>query len=203
MEIYTLYPEAFGSNCYLLVSGQSAAVIDPSADAKDIVGLADEKNAVIKYIILTHGHFDHISSLDELRDKTMAPAYIHEADDEMLTDGMKNAHALFFGRDKKWRPADKLLKNGDLLELGDETLKIISTPGHSKGSICILCGDKLITGDTIFASGYGRYDLHGGDVNELSASLSSLKDLDHKLTIYPGHGGTARLGDAIENLLYY
>jgi glyoxylase-like metal-dependent hydrolase (beta-lactamase superfamily II) len=203
LEIYTLYPEAFGSNCYLLVSGQSAAVIDPSVDASEIADLAAKKNAEIKYIILTHGHFDHISSLDTLRDMTASPAYIHEADNEMLTDGMKNAHALFFGRDKKWRPAEGLLKDGDTLSLGDETLKIISTPGHSKGSICILCGDKLISGDTLFANGFGRYDLHGGNANELSESLASLKTLDPELRIYPGHGDTAKLGRALENLLYY
>jgi glyoxylase-like metal-dependent hydrolase (beta-lactamase superfamily II) len=96
-----------------------------------------------------------------------------------------------------------LLKDGDTLSLGDETLKIISTPGHSKGSICILCGDKLISGDTLFANGFGRYDLHGGNANELSESLASLKTLDPELRIYPGHGDTAKLGRALENLLYY
>lgn len=203
MEIFTLLPKTFGSNCYILINEGQAAVVDPSIDAHEIIELATQKGAVIKYIILTHGHFDHITALDDLRDMTLAPALIHKYDDEMLGDGRKNAHSFFYGCDKKWRNAERLLSDGDEINLGNETIKVISTPGHSKGSICLLCGDKLITGDTIFANGYGRYDLHGGDVNALSASLSSLKDLDPKLTIYPGHGGTALLCDAINNLLYY
>jgi glyoxylase-like metal-dependent hydrolase (beta-lactamase superfamily II) len=178
-------------------------VIDPSADACEIIKTAREKGAVIDYIILTHGHFDHITSLDDLRQITLAPAYIHKDDDEMLGDGMKNAHALFYGQDKRWQSANKLLEDGDEIKLGKETVKVISTPGHSKGSICLLCGDKLITGDTLFADGYGRYDLYGGDVNELTASLSSLRSLDGKLTIYPGHGNSAQLSTALDNVLYY
>ncbi len=203
MEIYTLLPRSFGANCYLLISGHKAAVIDPSVDADEIINLATEKNAVIEYIILTHGHFDHITSIDTLRDITLAPVLIHKDDNEMLSDGTKNAHTLFFGYDKKWRPAEKLLEDGDTVQLGNDVIEIISTPGHSKGSICLLAGDKLITGDTLFANGYGRYDLHGGDIKELTRSISSLRDLNSKLTIYPGHGDTATLGDALDNLLYY
>ena len=203
MEIYTLSPTSFGSNCYLLISERSAAVVDPSVDADEIVKLAEEKDAKIEYIILTHGHFDHIFSLNTLRDKTSAPACIHKNDAEMLSDGRKNAHSFFFGYEKKWRDAERLLSHGDKIKLGNETLEIISTPGHSKGSICLLCGDKLITGDTLFANGYGRYDLHGGDVKELFASLSSLRSLDANLTIYPGHCDSTTLGRALDNVLYY
>jgi glyoxylase-like metal-dependent hydrolase (beta-lactamase superfamily II) len=203
MEIYTLFPRSFGANCYLLVSGNKAAVIDPSVDADAIMNLAAKKNATIKYIILTHGHFDHISSIDTLRDITHAPVLIHRDDNEMLTDGMKNAHSFFFGYEKKWRPADTLIENGDALTLGNDVIRVISTPGHSKGSVCLLSCDKLITGDTLFASGYGRYDLYGGDIDQLECSLSHLKELDPTLTIYPGHGSNASLGQALDNLLYY
>lgn len=203
MEIFCLTPRSFGSNCYVLLSGSSAAVVDPSVSADEITSIVAQKGAVIERIILTHGHFDHVDSLDTLRDKTLAPAYIHKDDAEMLSDGMKNAHSLFFGYAKKWRDAEFLLENGDEIVLGGEVIKVISTPGHSKGSICLLCGNKLITGDTIFASGYGRYDLHGGSISQLTDSLSSLRDLDRRLTIYPGHGGMATLGEALDNILYY
>ncbi len=203
MEIYNLSSASWGSNCYVLIKGCYAAVIDPSADAHQIIEFAAQKGAVIESIILTHGHFDHITSLDELRDITLAPAFIHKDDDEMLSDGEKNAYSIFFGYDKKWRPAERLLENGDKIYLGDEAIEVISTPGHSKGSICLLAGDKLITGDTLFENGYGRYDLHGGDADALAASLSSLRDLDGKLTIYPGHGGSTTLGRALDNVLYY
>ena len=203
MEIYTLFPDNFGSNCYILISNHSAAVIDPSVDAEEIIKFVSEKGAKVEKIILTHGHFDHVTSLDKLRDLTLAPAYIHKDDNEMLTDGEKNAHSIFFGYNKIWRPAETLLDDGNEIRLGDEVIKVVSTPGHSKGSICLICKDKLITGDTIFANGYGRYDLHGGDVNALVSSLNSLRDLDQKLTIYPGHGDTARLGSALDTIAYY
>ena len=203
MEIYDLAADGFGSNCYILISGKSAAVVDPSASTRDIVRFAEQKGAIIEMILLTHGHFDHVTSLDELRDATHAQAYIHKDDNEMLSDGDKNAHAVFFGYTKKWRDAEVLLQDGDTITLGEERIKVISTPGHSKGSICLFCGDKLITGDTLFANGYGRYDLHGGDARALSASLSSLRSLDPNLIVYPGHGSTSTLGHALDNILYY
>ena len=177
--------------------------MDPSVDAGEIISFISEKGAVLEMILLTHGHFDHIASLDTLRDMSGAPAYIHKDDNEMLGDGKKNAYAFFFGYNKKWRSAENLLEDGDILHLGSESIKVISTPGHSKGSICLLCSDKLITGDTIFASGFGRYDLHGGNVNELADSISSLRSFDRNLTIYPGHGDTAKLGNALDNVAYY
>ena len=203
MDIYTLLPEGFGSNCYILASGRSAAVVDPSVKVGEILAFLADKGLELELILLTHGHFDHIESLDRLRDATLAPACIHKDDGEMLADGKKNAYEFFFGHNKKWRPAERLLENGDKLTLGNETVEVISTPGHSKGSICLLGKDLLITGDTLFANGYGRYDLHGGNVGKLSESLSSLRELDHDLTIYPGHGNTAKLGDALNNLMYF
>ena len=90
LEICTLYPRSFGSNCYVLISEKSAVVIDPSPDCREILTLLSNKNATLEKIILTHGHFDHILSLDDLRAHTGVPAYIHESDAEMLLDGDKN-----------------------------------------------------------------------------------------------------------------
>ena len=207
MEVYTLFPASWGSNCYILLSdsedkSRRAAVVDPSADAHEILRFIEKKKAILDFIVLTHGHFDHIVSLDTLRDLTFVPAYVHKDDDEMLSDGRKNAYSVFFSGDKHWRPAEKLLEDGDKLKLGDETVEVISTPGHSKGSICLLFGDKLITGDTLFANGYGRYDLHGGDPNILADSLASLRSFNKDLTIYPGHGDPTRLEDALANLYF-
>ena len=205
MELYNLFPGSWNSNCYVLISGEqgekrTAAVVDPSADKDTILRFIQGKNAVLESIILTHGHFDHVESVDTLRDATNAVVCIHKDDNEMLSDGRKNAYAFFFGEDRRWRPAERLLEDGDQLSVGKETLKVISTPGHSKGSICLLCGNILITGDTIFANGYGRYDLHGGNPSTLRDSLLGLRKLDGNLTIYPGHGESARLADALDRL---
>ena len=204
MDIYNLFPGSWASNCYVIISGSHAAVIDPSASAKQITDFIAENGASLDFIMLTHGHFDHLLSLDELRDLTLAPAYIHEYDAEMLSDGKKNAYSIFFGGDMAYREAERTLRSGDTLTLGTETLEIVSTPGHSKGSMCILNKENkiLITGDTLFSSGYGRCDLYGGNATTLARSLLSLRELDEDITIYPGHGGTEKLGAALDTLYF-
>ena len=203
MNIYTLSPNSFGANCYVLVSDGHAAVIDPSVSAEKILDFASGVGATVDKIILTHGHFDHIEAIDSLRQSLSIPLYIHKDDNEMLSDGMKNAYALFYGVDRRWRRADSLLEDGDEITVGEERLKVISTPGHSRGSICLLGKEIMISGDTLFASGYGRFDLYGGDADALAGSLSRLRKFDRSITIYPGHGGTAKLGKALDNVLYY
>ncbi len=200
MEIYNLFPGSFGSNCYLLVSGGEAAVVDPSADADIILQKAAEHGATLQYILLTHGHFDHICSLDSLREKAGIPAYIHKGDADMPSDAHKNAFYTFFGQMRTYRAPEKILAEGDVLTLGDETIRVLHTPGHTEGSVCYLCGEKiLITGDTLFDRGFGRYDLYGGDPSKLRSSLQRLSTLDHSLTIYAGHGYPTDLGDAVRN----
>ena len=118
-------------------------------------------------------------------------------DAELLPDGEKNAFSLFFGQDRAWRPADHLLCDGEVIALGDAQIKVVHTPGHTRGSVCYLCGDDLITGDTLFADGYGRCDLYGGDWGALCTSLRKLTELSPTLRIYPGHGQGSTLGDAL------
>jgi glyoxylase-like metal-dependent hydrolase (beta-lactamase superfamily II) len=122
----------------------------------------------------------------------------------MLTDSHKNAFYTLFHMDRVYRPADRLLCNGERLALGDEAVRVIHTPGHSKGSVCYLCNDEfLITGDTLFADAYGRYDLHGGSLPELAQSLASLRLLPQSLRIYPGHGSPEQLGIALDLVAYH
>lgn len=205
MDVFTLYPRSFGSNCYVLISEdsdrKSAAVIDPSVDCNEIIKLLSNKDAKLEKIILTHGHFDHILSLDDLRAITGAPAYIHESDAEMLLDSEKNAYSFFFCEDKVWAAADVLLQDGDEITVGNEKLKAISTPGHSKGSICLLGDGFMITGDTLFSDNIGRCDLYGGNMMQMYASLSKLAEFDPKFKIYPGHGGTATLAHSLSGLI--
>ena len=200
MDIYNLFPGSFGSNCYLLISGNQAAVVDPSADADVILQKIAEKGATLQYILLTHGHFDHICSLDTLREKTGVPAYIHKGDADMPSDSLKNAFSVFFGQSRSYRAPEKLLADGDVLTLGDEDIRVLHTPGHTEGSVCYLCSDELLlTGDTLFDRGFGRYDLYGGDPYKLRNSLARLALLDGSLTVYAGHGCPTDLEDAVQN----
>ena len=203
MEIKRLFPGSWGSNCYLLTVGTHAAVVDPSPDAQTILVELARLGANLDFILLTHGHFDHIVSVDALRDRTAAPLLVHERDACMLTDAHKNAFFTFFRQERVYRAPERTLVDGDELHLGDEIIRVISTPGHSQGSVCYLCNDEfLLTGDTLFADGYGRYDLYGGDGEILFASLASLRTLPPSLPIYPGHGESTHLGMALDNILY-
>ena len=202
MKIFTVKPASFGSNTYLLISGNEALAVDPSVSVYALTAAAEENRATLTGILLTHGHFDHVTSLDTLRDAMEIDAYIHEKDAEMLTDGRKNAFYTFFGRERSWRPAEKLMRDGDTIPLGDEALTVIHTPGHTGGSVCFLCGDILVTGDTLFSEAYGRCDLWSGDIELMRQSLRRLRELPRNITIYPGHGPAARLCDALDTVAY-
>ena len=203
MKIITLYPDSFGSNTHILTSSGHALVVDPSVSADKIIEAAVSEGAQIEGILLTHGHFDHIFAIDSLREALGIKLTMHAADAEMLTDGKKNASYTFFRYDHTYAPADVLLNDGDEISLGDETIRLIHTPGHTKGSVCYLCGDALVTGDTLFADGIGRTDLYGGSFRELVRSLERLSSLDKSLKIYPGHGDCERLANALDNSAYY
>lgn len=199
MVIRPIAPQSFASNCYLIVSDGHALVVDPAVSLTAILTALNEMEAVCEGIVLTHGHFDHMLSLDELRRALPdAPVYIHAHDASYLGDSQKNAFALFFRQQRVWQAADRLLHGGDTLPLGAEAVRVLHTPGHTPGSICLACGkDDLITGDTLFESGYGRCDLMGGSLGALVESLQRLKALPEHLTIHPGHGGPSRLGAAL------
>ncbi len=201
MEIINLYPGSFGSNCYCLFSGTEAAVVDPSARVSAILSALEERGARLRLILLTHGHFDHILSLDELRATMQVPVVcIHKADADLPGDATKNAFRSFFGTDRTWGAPNRLLSGGEALWLGEEAIEVLHTPGHTAGSVCYRMGDKLLTGDTLFDGGYGRYDLPGGNAHELSASLQMLRALPGSTAIYPGHGGATMLSRAFEGI---
>ena len=203
MNIQNLFPGAWGSNCYLLTAGTHAAIVDPSANADSILTRVAETGATLDFILLTHGHFDHIVSIDSLRDKTSVPVYIHENDLLFPESATKNGIGLLFRVDRTYRRPDRTLRNGEILMLGDEEIRVIHTPGHTTGSVCYLCNNELlITGDTLFADTYGRCDLYGGSEAALFDSLRSLRQLPKELPIYPGHGESALLGNALDTVLY-
>ena len=196
MKVVPVCPGSAMANCYLLVHNTHALVVDPCVSVSAILRAAKAEHATLEGILLTHGHFDHMLSLDELRAALPAvPVYIHRDDAENLANGKKNAFAEFFGQDRAWKAADRLLTDGDTLPLGDAFLTVLHTPGHTKGSCCYLASDGsfLLSGDTMFAAGYGRYDLYGGDEKALAASLQRISTLPMTLMLAPGHGKSTTL----------
>lgn len=200
MKCIPFWGMAWESNSFLLVHDGHAALIDAGVSAKTVLDALEAENVSLDLILLTHGHFDHTVSVDKLREATGATLAVHEDDAEMLTDAEKSALYHFFGTRSAHIPCDKTLSHGHTLSLGHKKIHVIHTPGHSRGSVCYRVDDMLFSGDTLFAQGYGRFDLYGGDMGQLAASLGSLRQLDEALTIYPGHGGAASLGEALENL---
>ena len=195
----------FTSNCFIVHNGKEAFVVDPSISEKKILKALNDRSLSLKGILLTHGHFDHIWRAQELREETRAPLYVHELDNEMLIDADKNAYRTFTGNDFTIKKSDVLLRNGDVIELGDEKITVLHTPGHTRGSVCYDTGDSIITGDTIFAEGFGRCDLYGGDMGALKASIKMLTEMakNENRWLYSGHGESSTLRKATENLKYY
>lgn len=200
MKLIPFYGRSWESNSYLITDGGLAILIDAGVAAKEVLLHLERENAKLQYILLTHGHFDHTVSVDLLREQTDARLAVHQADAEMLTDAQKSARAVFFGTYEVNKEADLLLTDTDTLAFGDQTIRLIHTPGHSAGSVCYQIENMLFTGDTLFDGSYGRFDLYGGDARALVQSLEKLKAQDPSLTIYPGHGASAPLGEALTKL---
>lgn len=189
MTIHTLAGRGYASNCYLIVSDGHAIVIDPSlslADARRALGTA---LPTIDLILLTHAHFDHLLYLTEWREETGAPLAMHALEAHALADPMKTAFSLFLGRQDVFAPPEQVLHDGSILKVGKESLRVLSTPGHTVGSICIFGDGCVFTGDTVFTDGgYGRTDLFGGDSHALFESIRMLTECAHEGRMYPGHG---------------
>ena len=201
MDILNLLPaEPYGSNCYLLSSGGEFAVIDPSADYNEVLKAHPEIEGKVKYIFLTHAHFDHFLAIDSWVDKC-ENVFVGKNDASSLSDSTKNCYLGFLGVDDGYYGNFKCVDEGDIIELGDEKISVISCPGHTPGGVSYKALDNVFCGDTVFAGGgYGRCDLPGGDIDVLEKTLIKLiTTLPSETVFYPGHGATTTL----KELIYY
>jgi len=185
------------ANCFILgcESTKEAVVIDPGDDADRILMELSKAGLIVKYLINTHGHFDHVGANKRMKEVTGAQLAIHPDDEPMLAELSRSA--LMFGLSaQNSPPADILLKNGDEISFGDITLQVMHTPGHSKGGICLYTKGHLFAGDTLFAGSIGRTDLPGGDYDTLISSIKEkLLGLDEDTIVYTGHGPETTIGN--------
>jgi len=195
MKVTRINAGEFGSNCWLVIDEESseAVIIDPSPEINIIKEAIERRCVSVKFILLTHGHFDHMTSCDSLRDLTGAPLAVHRDDAECLTNSRLNAYRMFMAGDFVFRPAEILLEEGDRLRFGSLTVTLMHTPGHTEGSVCFFIGDSMFTGDTLFDGGIGRSDLPGGDAMKLISSLRRIKHIEYNYKIYTGHGSNSTL----------
>ena len=189
LECFTFEPkESFGSNCYVLKSGSEFCIIDPSVSYDTVKGALGDISKNIRYIILTHCHFDHILALDEWIELSGVLPSMSYLTSENIKSSRTNCYRLFFGVDKFYDGGCNTVKEGDTLPFGDTALYILETPGHTNGSVCIVCEDAVFVGDTLFADGsFGRCDLPSGNKLLLPTSISKILELDCK-RIFSGHG---------------
>ena len=186
----------FAVNCFLVMCEETkeAVIIDPGAQANVIDRQVKKHEAKVKYIVLTHGHGDHIGAVEDLKALYNVPVIASEDEDDMLQNPDFNEssricdHAISF-------TADQYVRDNDELTFGNMSMKFIMTPGHTKGGMCIHIDDHLFTGDTLFNRSVGRTDLYGGSHQTLISSIAfKLLRLDDETKVYPGHGALSTIG---------
>ncbi len=190
-----------GTNCYIVYCEKTlqAAVIDPGGNAAEIIALINRDKLKVVYIINTHGHADHILANTAVRQATGAPLYIHEADAAMLTNAQLNLSP-FIGGAMTCDPADHLLKDGDIIKVGEIKFTVLHTPGHTPGGICLQTEDVVFCGDTLFAESIGRTDFPAGSHSQLIKSIKDkLLKLNNDVKVLPGHGPDTTIGWEREN----
>lgn len=182
--------DGFATNTYIVTNETTGetAVVDPSLPEESLIEKLNGKN--VKYVLLTHGHFDHIGGVNFVKEKTGAKAIIHKEDEEMLCDPKKN-----YGTDDTPIYADILVEDGTELMLGNAKIKVLHTPGHTKGGVCYIFPEDRImfSGDTLFKLTAGRTDLYGGDARTELMSLARIGELEGDYKVFPGHDDATTL----------
>ena len=185
MKMTSLTVGSIGTNCYIIYNedSKSAVVIDPSDDATLVAARLDALGLTPRAILLTHGHFDHGGDVGRLLARWPAPVYCHPADRALPT---WLTHGVSFDRE---------LAEGQRLDFDGMAFTVLHTPGHTPGSVCLLCGGRLFAGDTLFEGSCGRTDLPGGSWKQMAASLRRLAALEGDCSVCPGHGEPTTLAD--------
>ena len=187
----------FASNCYIVGSEatKGGMIIDPGDAAKQILKIVEDLGLDIKFIVLTHSHIDHVGAVKKIKEAIGAEVAIHIDEAESLPrqgGGLSAVFGIFYPSPP---PPDRLLKDGDSVDVGDLHFTVLHTPGHTPGGICLLGDGAVFTGDTLFNYGIGRTDLPGGSYSELMNGIHSrLMALPDDTVVYPGHGPETTIG---------
>jgi glyoxylase-like metal-dependent hydrolase (beta-lactamase superfamily II) len=199
LEIRGFADPYFDQNCLVIQrrDTRAAIVLDPGLQVEKILDLIEKEDLEVEHILLTHGHVDHVFGLPRVRALTGAPSYMHPLDREQFERNPLVARQLGFDPSVLGTPVvDHDLEEGRPVGWQDLAFDVIHTPGHTRGSVCFLLGDRLLGGDTLFRRGVGRTDLPGGSAEALVASIQGkLYRLPPETVVYPGHGRITTIGE--------
>lgn len=177
------------TNCFIIAeeNTREALVVDPGDESGRILDIIKEKEYKVNYIVCTHAHFDHVGAIPAIKNETGAKVVLHK--NELEVYKQSGQFASLWGYEIETLPSpDLLVSEGDILTIGDLAFKVLHTPGHSPGGICLFGEGIIITGDTLFAGSVGRTDFEGGDIEKLKMSFKRLMALPGDLKVLPGHG---------------
>jgi glyoxylase-like metal-dependent hydrolase (beta-lactamase superfamily II) len=196
MKIETIVVGPLQVNCYVVYDEKSleALVIDAGDEPEKILKFIRDRNLKVSSIICTHAHFDHTGGISAVRDKTGAKVMLHVDDLEIYMSVESQGAVWGFNIVQPPHP-DLFVRDGEEIIAGDVKLRVMHTPGHSPGGICLHTGGIIFTGDTVFAGSVGRTDFYGGDLGALKASFKKVLSLPSETKILPGHGNWTTVAD--------
>lgn len=195
MKVEAFEVGIISTNCYLLSDDNGLGlIVDPAAPSQKLdKRVEDFAEGQLKYILLTHGHFDHIGYADKLRKKTGAKIVIYNGEEKFLRNSALNLSSFMGDFNIEPFDADIIVNDGDDIPFGKSSIKVIHTPGHTSGSCCYIIDDILFSGDTLMAGSMGRTDFPTGSYSEIMKSLKRLRNLDGDYKVYCGHGSATTL----------
>ena len=184
MQVTRLPLGVYQTNCYIIYEENAASccVLDPGGEAKKVLEFMNLRNLTLDAILLTHGHFDHVGAVKELHEATGCKVYL--CTEDLSMPAKWTAGELFY---------TDAYGEGDELDLAGLHIRVLHTPGHTPGSVCLMVDDSIFSGDTLFAGSCGRTDLPGGDGDVILTSLRRLAQLEEDYTVYPGHSASTKL----------
>jgi glyoxylase-like metal-dependent hydrolase (beta-lactamase superfamily II) len=204
LKVKKIISGALEVNCYLIYDSQTlkTVVVDPGEEGEKVILEIKKNNLKPEMLINTHGHFDHIFSDDKIRLEFNIPLAVHKDEARMIADVCQNYSQDYAPVPMSVKNPEILLEDEQEVKLSFTTFKVIHTPGHTDGGICLLFDGFLISGDTLFAGTIGRTDFVGGDIEKMKGSLLKLKKLSPNLIIYPGHSSQTTLANELRHNSY-